>query len=111
MAQRDSYPLYIKLFGDIGDGIIQKTERKSEFIDSFGAITVEIKVDSCNYPKDEVYKAVKETVLKAAEYFQTEKSDNTTDIDVPVWVEEFIDRYMAASNAERTQIGGDICQK
>lgn len=83
MAQRDSYPLYIKLFGDIGDGIIRKTERKSEFIDSFGAITVEIKVDSCDYPKDEVYKAVKETVLKAAEYFQTEKSDNTTDIDVP----------------------------
>lgn len=35
----------------------------------------------------------------------------STNIEVPVWVEEFIDRYMAASNAERTQIGGDICQK
>lgn len=68
--EREIYPVYIKVKGDIGKGTIKGTRRSNEMVDSFGAITISISVDSEDYPKQEVRESVRETALKAIEYFR-----------------------------------------
>lgn len=67
---REPYPLYLKVRGDIGDGTTQSTRGENYLVNSFGAIEIDIKVGSGDYPKEELYEAVKETAMKAVEYFR-----------------------------------------
>lgn len=76
--KRKLYPLYLKITGDIGNGVAQGTTGEGIFIESFGAIEVEVKINSANYPKELVYEAVKETVLEAAEYFRNDETSTTS---------------------------------
>ena len=69
MGEREPYPLHLKIWGDVGDGVSLATSVEGNLINSFGAIQIEIKVDSSDYPKAELYRAIKETAMKAAEYF------------------------------------------
>lgn len=69
MEKREIYPLELKIRGDIEDGMTLSTTSESLLIGSFGAIEIEIKINSNDYPKESVYKAVKETAMRAAEYF------------------------------------------
>lgn len=66
---REVYPLYIKVCGDIEKGKVLASKGGNTIIDSYGAITIEITVNSADYPKDKVYEAVKKIALKAAEYY------------------------------------------
>lgn len=67
--EREPYPLHLKIWGDVEGGTTLGTQGEGILINSFGAVQIEIKVDSSDYPKEELYKAVKETAMKAAEYF------------------------------------------
>lgn len=70
MGKRGTYPLHLKIWGDVEDGTTLGTTGEGILINSFGAIQIEIKIDSCDYPKEELYEAIKETAMKAAEYFR-----------------------------------------
>lgn len=69
MNARKTYPLHLKIWGDVADGLIRSTKGEAYLLDSFGAIEIEIRIKSGDYPKGELYEAVKETAMKAAEYF------------------------------------------
>lgn len=61
MGEREAYPLHLEIWGDVEGGTTLGTTGEGILINSFGAIKIEIKIDSCDYPKEELYKAIKET--------------------------------------------------
>lgn len=64
------YPKSVKIVGDIANGKVLSAKEKGVILNGNGAIEISILVDSSDYPKEDVYQAVKEISLKAAEYFR-----------------------------------------
>ena len=68
-SEKNMYPLDITLKNSIADGAVRSTLYPTELLETDGAITLRITVNSSNYPKAEVRNAVKEICQKVVEYF------------------------------------------
>lgn len=69
MNCKNVYPQQLCLKHTIGDGYVASGLDGKTLIDSKGAITLKISIDSCDYPKEKVHEAVREICSKAVEYF------------------------------------------
>lgn len=69
MSCKNIYPQQLCLKHSIEEGYVVSELDGKTLIDSRGAITLNISIDSCDYPKENVHEAVREICLKAVEYF------------------------------------------
>lgn len=65
----NNYPTRIELFHSVNEGVAQNVMDESILMDTRGAIKLILIVNNCDYPKEQVEKAIKEICQKALEYY------------------------------------------
>lgn len=65
----NNYPTQIELCHSVNEGVAQNVMDESILMDARGAIKLTLTVNNCDYPKEQVEKAIKEICLKALEYY------------------------------------------
>lgn len=70
METEKLYPVKLKLENTIGDGFIGRESDKRRIIDTTGAVTLSLEINNCDYPKKEVYDAVRELIEATLKYFE-----------------------------------------